>query len=144
MGRGGAFRYKLPARTAPADPASIPARVWADDHAIERRGDGTGEVRFDAVSWFEEASAEGIMDLAECGWGRDYPADVVADFFISTDPDIARLMTHAVGVAVGYECEVDGRAALAWLRSHRPKLYARCHKMGISTELIGPLDGAAF
>lgn len=43
----------------------IKAEVHTDDHIYE--------VNFDAEPWFAQASDKEILEVAECGWGGDYP-----------------------------------------------------------------------
>ena len=47
----------------------IRANVHTDDRLYD--------VNFDATAWFERASDQEIIELAECGWRDDYPADAV-------------------------------------------------------------------
>ena len=54
----------------PVDAPGISAEAWSDDRLVE--------VTFDARRWFLTATDEDIQALAACGWGRDFPADRVA------------------------------------------------------------------
>lgn len=80
---------------------------------------------FDCTPWFEQAEDEEITDLAECGWGGDYPSDVVAEFFNENEdyPDITEMFRYK---QTGFECHVSDAEALAWLAVHRPHLVKQC------------------
>jgi hypothetical protein len=87
------------------------------------------EVDFDAVRWFEQASDDEILALAECGWGGDYPADNVASFFEGAHGEITEMFQHIGHMqktrnAVGFECHVDEDEAMAWLDANKPELAA--------------------
>ena len=101
----------------------ISAEAHSDDHHVE--------VNFNAADWFETASDEAIIALAECGWGGDYPADAVADGlrtketavlfdYIETNPQMS--FSHDT---VGFECNVNESDARAWIAKYRPELLTR-------------------
>ncbi len=106
--------------------SGIRAEVHTDDWARE--------VTFDASLWFHQAAPQEIRDLAGCDWGGDYPADAVALWFERRDPEVedlfeylrnAREALDAAGAdGIGFECHVDEGDALAWLRQHRPDVFA--------------------
>jgi len=98
----------------------VKARCHSDDFAID--------VLFDATEWLEQASDDEIKELAKIGWGGDYQADEVAQFFqentterlfdyLSFNP---RLMN---GDNVGYECHLEENDVLEWLQKNRQELY---------------------
>jgi hypothetical protein len=101
----------------------IEAEAHSDDYNVQ--------ISFDATAWFEEADDESIIDLAECGWGGDYPADEVAQYFEETFTK--RLFTYLSfsptmpwsGDTVGFECNVQAEQALVWIASRRPHLLAQ-------------------
>ena len=95
----------------------IKAEVHSDDY--------DQEVDFDAAAWFEQASDKEITDLAECGWGGDYPADYVAKWFEDTNPDIAEVFEHCRHThEMGFECHVEAEDVYEWLEANRPGLVA--------------------
>jgi len=49
----------------------IRAEVHSDDYVRQ--------VKFDATKWFESASDQEIINLINCDFGGDYPADSVAE-----------------------------------------------------------------
>jgi len=99
----------------------IPAEAHSDCDRIE--------IEFDALHWFESATDAEIIALAECGWGADRPADVVAEHF---SDDVLKPLFDFMAVEgltmpdnddpVGYEVHVNEYAAMVWLRKHRPAI----------------------
>lgn len=97
----------------------IPAECHSDDRAVE--------IQFDALKWFEQASDEEIADLVLCGFGGDYPADIVADYFdCSTTRPLFFYLEEIVDrlKSCGFECYVNEEAARKWIGEHRPNLAA--------------------
>lgn len=92
----------------------IPAEVHSDDHRHE--------AIFDALPWFEQASDDEIRGLAECDFGCDYAADVVAEFVEDLDPDVADVFEFK-DAEEGFECNVNRPAAMNWLKENRPELH---------------------
>jgi hypothetical protein len=98
----------------------IRAEAHSDDHNVE--------VEFDAVRWFKQASDDEILELAECGWGGEYPADGVAEFFDGKKNGTSRLFRYLEDIAGdwskkdcgGFECHVNEEDAIKWLRKNRP------------------------
>ncbi len=86
------------------------------------------EYNFDASPWFEQAAAKQIVDLGNCGWGGDYPADAVALWMAYHDDRLGMLFTYlelaAKSHTVGFECHVDEGDAAHWLAINRPQLLA--------------------
>lgn len=111
----------------------IHAETHPDDHAME--------VEFDATPWFEQASPEEIVDLAECGWGGDLPADQVAEFFEESDEDVSAMFSYVhlrhktSRDGFGFECYVDSGDALEWIKANRPELYDALEKLGLADEV---------
>lgn len=98
------------------DPFTIYATAHTDDRVIY--------VEFDALNWFKQASCAEIVELARCGWGGDYPADYVAIWMADRDPDTARIFDHTAShEPCGFECYVNGKQALAWLKKNRLHVY---------------------
>jgi hypothetical protein len=87
---------------------------------------GIYEQVFDAEAWFEQASDEEILELADTGFGGDYPADNVAYFMEDRHRGVARTLEYARiegrDGAVGFEVHVDPGHAMAWIRFHRKHL----------------------
>lgn len=97
-----------------------------------RTDDFRHDVTFDATPWFRQATDEYILALAAAGWGGGEAADEVAYHCRLRVRGLAELFDHLdrqpdpLGPdPVGFECHVDGGAAAAWLRTHRPGVYAR-------------------
>lgn len=100
---------------------TTPFRITAQSYSDDRNVD----VRYDAFDWFRQASAEDIYALAECGWGGDYPADAIAQFFAEKLDGVAAIFAHIENVSdtrnsVGHETHVDATEALTWLDANRP------------------------
>ena len=95
----------------------IPAECHSDDFVFD--------AKFDAEPWFAHASDGEITDLAACGWGGDYPADAVAQHFDKEGcRDVENVMEYARRKKdMGFECSVDGGAAMRWVRDNRPALF---------------------
>lgn len=96
----------------------IRAEAHSDDFAFR--------VDFDAGFWFEKATDKAIIDLIQCGFRGDYPADEVAIFMAKYDPRVRGLFgyieaTNAVH-DIGFECAVDPDDAINWIEKHRPAL----------------------
>jgi len=105
----------------------IPAEAHSDDWNVQ--------IKFDAEKWFAQAGDEEILALAKCGFGGDYPADRVAEFFDKENPDIRGLFFYLGAIkdnplkkdCCGFECRVAPGAALLWIQKNRPDLYARAN-----------------
>jgi hypothetical protein len=74
---------------------------------------------FDCTPWFEQASDEELLTLIECGFGGDYGADKVAEFFDGKIDAITEMFAHK---RHGFECYVDETQALLWITAHKPQL----------------------
>lgn len=94
------------------DSFTIPAEVHTDDLETE--------AEFDAEPWFTQASDEEIIALAGINWGGDYAADDVAAFFEETNDEVGAVFDHARGSDEGFECHVNGQAAIKWIEQNRP------------------------
>ena len=76
---------------------------------------------FDCTPWFEQATDEDLVELAACQWRSDYPADQVAEYFQYNNnyPEVVALFAYK---NTGFECSVNEKEAVAWLRVHRSHL----------------------
>lgn len=135
-------RENLEARHGVVKRLRVTAKAHSDDHLYS--------VEFDAAPWFEQARLGQIMELHGIEWKGDYAADAVAEFFESTNPDIAELLeytrrTQGTSHACGFECSVDADEAMAWLKEHRDDVWAvlLCIDKGVSITDIkdGKLKG---
>jgi len=86
--------------------------------------------KFDATPWFEQVTVEEIIELAECGWGGDQPADQVAQFFDGETgyEGVTSMFENKDG---GFECHVHEADVFAWLASNRPSV------LGAVAEALG-------
>lgn len=85
---------------------------------------------FDAAPWFAQASDEAILALHAIGWRGDDAADAVAQFAAKDIFEVDAIISICRGsqgtrAALGFECVVDEDSAMAWLKAHRPGLWAR-------------------
>ena len=108
--------------TKTANKFNITAEAHSDDRVFE--------VPFDALPWFQQASDEEVIKLARCGWGGDYPADHVAEFMVDHVPALAEMFGYIERLArkrrdTGFECHVNKKEALAWLKANKPVLAMR-------------------
>jgi len=100
----------------------IRAEAWSDCQQLR--------VKFDATRWAEQASDEQLIELGECGFRGDYPADDVALFMADHDLQAASLFEFLQVVQTqpysgdtnGFECEVDADDLRLWLQENRPHL----------------------
>ena len=99
--------------------AVIKAEVHTDD--------GLDRAYFEALPYFTDPDTTDadILELAQCGFGGDYPADDVARYFDGKDADVTTLFKHhddLLGTPreTGFECRIDPEDALTWIRKHRP------------------------
>lgn len=100
----------------------VSAEVHNDSHSTQ--------VKFDAAAWFAQADEAKIIALHGIGWTGDSASDAVAQFFEDRNEDIADLFnfcraTQLTREPQGFECSVDEDDAMAWLKQHRPGLWAR-------------------
>jgi hypothetical protein len=107
----------------------ISAQAETDDSAIV--------LEFDATSFFEQASDEDLIDLAECGWGSDYAADEVAHFMeASGDEQFGKFFAYLAiknefrgdDEMTGFEVKVNRGEALDWLTTFRPTVLAQINQ----------------
>jgi hypothetical protein len=99
--------------------ATIRAEVHSDDRVHE--------VKFDAMKWFEQASDQEILDLAnEAGWGGDREADAVALHLEDENEEIEALMEYVRAQdAGGFECHVNVEDAMRWLKANKPQVFSQ-------------------
>lgn len=105
----------------------IRAGVQTDDHQYE--------IEFDATKYFEDAPDEAILNLAQVGWGGDYPADWVAEYLESDNSRIKEMLDYVRHPSVrnrpnapGYEVHVNEEDALEWLKANRSRLANQIEK----------------
>jgi hypothetical protein len=100
----------------------ISAKAHTDDYAIE--------LEFDATPFFVVATKKELLDLAECAWGHDYPADAIAYYLKDLgQKDFEGFFTY-LGIrnnprlgneTTGFEVQVDRDEAIAWIQKNRPR-----------------------
>lgn len=103
---------RLRARTAPAE--RVPVVVASDDGEAEHVGD--------AAAWLAEASEQELRALARGGWSGDTAVELA---LASDDPEIDDVARQARRHDAELVVEIDGDAAAAWLRRHRPETAER-------------------
>lgn len=99
---------------------AIEAKLISDDKVFV--------ATFDAEEYFKQASTESLRELVECGFGGDYPADEVAEFFQGKNADVDAVFDYVARISdlpskknvSGFECYVDGDHAVSWLKKNRP------------------------
>jgi hypothetical protein len=94
---------------------NISAKVYSDDQKAE--------AYFNAALWFDQASDEEIIELAEIGWGGDQAADDVAYFMEDHNESLSVFFEHDKAAQVGFEVKIHEAEAVMWLEEHRPHLY---------------------
>jgi len=99
----------------------IDAETHTDDYEFE--------IKFDAAPWFEQASDQEIIDLAEIDFRGDEAADVVALFMEDRDERIADMFHYLRSPSVrgrknapGFEVSVHVKLAIRWINKNRPHL----------------------
>jgi hypothetical protein len=96
----------------------IPAECHSDDRKVE--------VKFNASLWLEQASDDAILDLMGCGCGGDYPADEVAIWMAGHDENVVKMFSYIeVNEPMGFECNVEPRPLLKWIKENKPNLFAK-------------------
>lgn len=94
------------------DPAAVAAEVHSDDHKAS--------TSFDARPILAQIEYGWLLDLARCNWGGDQPADDVALMVETFNADVSEVMKYVRTAECGFECTMDGEAALSWLKDNRP------------------------
>lgn len=94
---------------------NVAAECWSDDHHIE--------VKFNAASYFAQASVQDILDLEQCEWSCDQPCDAVALWCENSNPDVERMFTYTRIADLGFGCSVDRESAFVWLQQYRSELF---------------------
>lgn len=96
----------------------IRAEVHTDDHRYE--------IKFDATEYFEQVPDEPLIRLAIAGWGGDYPADWVAQFYDGYDREITKMFRYLqTPDSPGFEVHVNEEDALKWIKKNRPDLFRK-------------------
>ena len=105
----------------------VTAKATADDTGLCES--------FDAVGWFAQASDQEIRELHAINWGGNYAADAVAEYFEASNEILRRIVN-----GTGFECEIDGDEAMAWLKQHKIGLWASllCDSNDVS---VVPISG---
>jgi hypothetical protein len=127
----------------------ISAQAETDDFAIT--------LEFDATPFFERASDELLVALAECGWEDDYPADEVAHFMRRLgDEKFIKFFTYldiknefrGDDDTTGFEVKINRGEAVDWLTTFRPGVLAQINKqvnedldekLGVQTQRLSEL-----
>lgn len=121
----------------PSPTSNLDLRIAASARSDDRRI----EVDFDAVPWFDQAAELEILELSQCQWGGDYPADAVADYMADQNAELQKMFDY-ISIAgtnrdpVGFECYVDSDDARAWLNQHRPHLVPIIARLDEENEYI--------
>lgn len=103
-------------------PAVIPsdepvkAKAWEDKLGVN------AAVKFDASTWFDQASDADIVALADDEWAMSDLADSVALFCADGDPKLKEMLADLPKDG-SFSCEVDREQAMAWVQKFRPELH---------------------
>lgn len=107
----------------------ISAEVHTDDHRAT--------AKFDAESWFKNASDNVIRSLAAEGWGSGSTSDEIALSYsdkLACVGDVFKYLHAAnqfpIQETIGFSCTVDSDTATTWIAKNRPELYKRLVKDG--------------
>lgn len=96
----------------------IRAEVHDDDFKISSM--------FDATPWFEQASNQEILELAQINWRGGIAADCVAEFFEGRNvgaPHTVDDVFNMISVLdIGYEVSIEPCDAMSWVKKNRPHL----------------------
>jgi len=119
------------------DNITVSAEAHSDDHKIE--------LRFDATTWFEQATDEELSGLIAIKYGGDLESDRVAEFFENDQTKrlfdyLALKPTMGSDETVGFECNVDEVQAQAWLRKNRPHLIKDEYRFVVTGGINVPSD----
>ena len=109
---------RLRSRSATVD--RVTASVATDDGVVEHVTD--------IVPWLTDATTVEVRALARDGWSGEEAIEV-ARALAEDDPEIAQVVRHARRNEAELVVEIDGRAASAWLRAHRPELADRLDEL---------------
>jgi hypothetical protein len=86
--------------------------------------DGVVEHVTDVVRWLTDATLVEVRALARDGWSGEEAIEV-ARALAEDDPEIHEVVRHVRRTEGELLVEIDGAAASAWLRAHRPDLAHR-------------------
>ena len=114
---------------------SIPKQSKVEKvHATAHSDDRVIEITFDASPWLAQADEKELVELVKCGWGGDYPADIVVKYIADSNLDekAVELFTYLHIIKKlrskkdcnGFECHVSEESALSWLEKNRPDMFA--------------------
>lgn len=109
--------------------SKLPFAVEAECHSDDR----VMQVQFDAAPWLAKASCDDIVKLVACEWKNDYPADEVAIWTAADNEDVAKMFSYLemLGNAnrtMGFECSVNGKQAMKWIKKNRQDIYEKILK----------------
>ena len=102
---------------------AVRTKAHSDDRKIQPH--------FDAARWFAQALDDDVLKLYRAGWGGDYAADAVAEFMADHDANTKAMFDYNLILQqsgcqdCGFECHVDPKDAMVWIKEHRPGLYAQ-------------------
>lgn len=122
------FVHHLAAQTDDADGVAdffnLPEQVGPTVKAAFRTDDGAHAFDFDVSDFLATLTDDDLMDLRNCEWGGDYPADDAyywyADKIDSPASRAAAAHLEAGSGQIGFEVHIDVDAAEAWVRADRP------------------------
>lgn len=103
---------RLRARRGPVE--RVPVVIASDDGVAEHVGD--------AAAWLAEASEQELRALARGGWTGDTAVELA---LAADDPEVDDVARQARRHESELVVEIDGDAAAAWLRRHRPETAER-------------------
>lgn len=98
----------------------VPAEVHTDDHVAN--------ADFDARMWLDQASLQDVLSLIEEDWRNCLEADGVAEFYMRSNSAVEAVSEHLHNMPKsvrGFECSVNGDAALAWLKLNKSDMFSQ-------------------
>lgn len=94
---------------------AVHAQMYSDDHLYSWYGDVT--------AYLAQCSDDELHELIAIEWGKDYPADAIAQWYADQEKAIERMLDYCQQSGrVGFEVQVDQDEAHQWLRQHRRHL----------------------
>lgn len=103
-------------------------------HAVVKTDDGSNQAEFDASPWFEQASDDQIIKLANEGFENGYESDYVAQCCSDFDEDVKKFFEYHEQIneinekhcrdAIGFDCQINRDDAEKWINENRPSLNA--------------------
>lgn len=111
--------YLIPLYALEADDRKVAGRPFAIPAKISVNSSGVSQ-EFESLSWFEQASDEEILDLANHGF-KD-KNDELMEFFKENDSQVYLVLGHALARGYSWKIKVDEEAAVFWVEHERPRL----------------------